>query len=697
MHISTTTTACRQTVTGDVLPPLVSSSPIDFENASPLFLLVSCVVHEQRHELVLTDEEAEAAIGCNEQTVLVVLERVRKYLTSLPTESDAATGHPSKTSGTGIGSASAAASGGASTAVIGAASNATGLQKSPRRDRRHSHGNCNGYLSEAQLAELQQQYATSHPAVPVIHHQQQQQQQYDKRQRQAPRKLKVTEQRQQQQHRARFDAGRHHAAGVASSSSRDSNNGRAKARIVSPSQAQSMMATRRRGPDPHAIHAEEHHGYVHDSEYGSYHNDDNDVYENYNGSEYNNAQYAPHYDTSYPYSDELIDTSPRLKAMFSYEHDDNVAETEALQVIEVVPQRRHNVRERKNLVAHKQESSWQQRKLPSSNSSQQGEMKAKGARVVSNAKRRDPPPPQQQQQQIGLPRKRVGSKKEAPQPPRAREASSHYGPASNYDDERYEVQEDYYCGGSTTAYPEEASGTGGHYGAYRSSPSATAAPFVFGNMPGNHRTDVPASTEFDPQPESMYQYPANSYAQYGHEERGMYGGGDHMYSHGHGHVPDPIYAGGPGMKGQCRVVDYQPYTQEDYEELIQDEKKGYWMLGKLGPDYDPDELAAKREMADKRKAYARNVRALAQPAREAKKPVTSSSSKVLSSRERAKEFAKNVPKPKLKEARLGKVDKDSGEQYCEISELERLEMQHKHDRQRLQMVKAELNYMCLKS
>lgn len=628
--------------------------------------------------------------------MLAVLERVRKYLTSLPTETDAATGHPSKAVSSGIGSMSAAVGGGVtSTAVIGAASNAVGLQKSPRRDRRHSHGNCNGYLTEAQLAELQQQYAPTYPAAPVM-----QQQQYDKKQRQAPRKLKVTEQRQnhEQYHQVYFEAGQHYAAGVASSSSRDSNG---RARLISPPPPQSMVATRQRGgADTRAIHTEQQHGYEHDSEYGAYHS--NDVYENYNGPEYtsNKAQYAPHYDTSYPYSDELIDTSPRLKAMFSYEHDDSVAETEALQVIEVVPQRRHNVTERENLVTQKQEqSSWQQRKLPSSSSSsQQGEIKAKGARVVSNVKRRQQQP-SQQQNQLGLPRKRVGIKKEAQQPPRAREVSSKHGVLSY--DGRYDVQEEYYGGGGAAAHSEVASGSGGNYGVYRSSPAAAAAPFVFGNGPSTHENNGPASTEFDRQPDAMYEYPADSaYVQYGHDdERGldMHGGNHHVYSHDHGHAPDSVYAGGPGIKGQCRVVDYQPYTQEDYEELIQDEKKGYWMLGKLGPDYDPDELAAKREMADKRKAYARNVRALAQPAREARKPVSSSSSKVLSSRERAKEFAKNVPKPKLKEVRLGKVDKDNGEQYCEISELERLEMQHKHDRQRLQMVKAELNYMCLKS
>ena len=340
------------------------------------FLL--CGAHKtQRHDLPLSDEEADAAIKSDEQTVLVILERVRKYLTSpdavagtnYPNGGGGVMRHPSNNSNIIM------SNGNAPTTTVVPVSNQQGLQKSPRRDRRHSHGNSVGFLSEHQLQQLAEM---------------QSQQVQQSQQQQQPRKLKLTKQSSRsQQHyenamvmipeydhngasdqlsmnmnenRVRFE---HNAA----DDEQHEYNGRV---IISPPPpGQEMMMTRRRGgfnpasaatsshspanrhrskltnahphrrnsPKTDAMyddaevsnssfhhnqhqHADEVENY--DAEYQLYHNQVQKV-SSKNDNVYNTNAHGEHYEMAYPVSDEMINTSPRLKAMFSYEHDDDSA------------------------------------------------------------------------------------------------------------------------------------------------------------------------------------------------------------------------------------------------------------------------------------------------------------------------------------------------------------------------------------
>ena len=95
---------------------------------------------------------------------------------------------------------------------------------------------------------------------------------------------------------------------------------------------------------------------------------------------------------------------------------------------------------------------------------------------------------------------------------------------------------------------------------------------------------------------------------------------------------------------KARPVEYTPYTERDYKALL---GEGYFELGKLGPDLDPEELAEKRLRQERIRAYADAVRqenrqqaAFAPPPRPAPKPP--------SNRQKAIEFARNVPRPRLR-------------------------------------------------
>ncbi|KAF5839657.1 hypothetical protein DUNSADRAFT_208 [Dunaliella salina] len=96
-----------------------------------------------------------------------------------------------------------------------------------------------------------------------------------------------------------------------------------------------------------------------------------------------------------------------------------------------------------------------------------------------------------------------------------------------------------------------------------------------------------------------------------------------------------------------RPVDYSPYGLKDFEDKDYNVKKaGYWQLGRLGPDLATEELQAKRENQERVKAMAAQVRednlkAAAVAAVKPKKEIP----KEPSARERALQFAKNVPKP----------------------------------------------------
>lgn len=91
------------------------------------------------------------------------------------------------------------------------------------------------------------------------------------------------------------------------------------------------------------------------------------------------------------------------------------------------------------------------------------------------------------------------------------------------------------------------------------------------------------------------------------------------------------------------------FGSQDYEDKAYNVKRAggsYWQLGRLGPDLETEELQAKREKAEKLKQMAAAVReenmrkvAIAAAKPRADKP------KEPTARDKALQFAKNIPKP----------------------------------------------------
>ena len=156
---------------------------------------------------------------------------------------------------------------------------------------------------------------------------------------------------------------------------------------------------------------------------------------------------------------------------------------------------------------------------------------------------------------------------------------------------------------------------------------------------------------------------------------------------------------------KARPVDYTPYTERDYKALLGD---GYFELGKLGPDLDPEELAEKRLRQERIRAYADAVRqenrqqaAFAPPPRPAPKPP--------SNRQKAIEFARNVPRPKPRADAPADADaagrrraaggsdngdgedgEDGEEEEEEETELQRRQRRHLEDRALVEEMRRQL-------
>ncbi|GAB4820557.1 hypothetical protein N2152v2_007603 [Parachlorella kessleri] len=98
-----------------------------------------------------------------------------------------------------------------------------------------------------------------------------------------------------------------------------------------------------------------------------------------------------------------------------------------------------------------------------------------------------------------------------------------------------------------------------------------------------------------------------------------------------------------------RPVDFKPYTQKDYELADLDIKKakGYWELGSLGPDYfEDEEWRQKWEKLERQKEFGKVARAANQQ-KEKEKPPPGPKVKPVSTRDKALEFAKRVPRPSV--------------------------------------------------
>jgi len=156
---------------------------------------------------------------------------------------------------------------------------------------------------------------------------------------------------------------------------------------------------------------------------------------------------------------------------------------------------------------------------------------------------------------------------------------------------------------------------------------------------------------------------------------------------------NPIQDADLAFSRQPRQVDFQPYTMEEFKNKPYNAKQQkYWELGKMGPDLETDELHEKREKAERMKQYGRsahrkNMASQAPKNCQIKNP---QESKMPSVRERALDFAKNIPKPEAKGKKKCESSRISQAQAHEMTELETLEAQHRMDQQRIDAIRKEL-------
>lgn len=148
-----------------------------------------------------------------------------------------------------------------------------------------------------------------------------------------------------------------------------------------------------------------------------------------------------------------------------------------------------------------------------------------------------------------------------------------------------------------------------------------------------------------------------------------------------------------------RKVNYKPYTMDDYKNMNRPV-----VLGSLGPDLMNEELQKKQQKLERVRQYARGVSEYNAQKIAHEMSASSASShtrktdlqpKEISARQRAREFAKNIPKPRTKPRGSDEVENSyrmSGG-YIEgepapMTELERLEILH---RQNQEWIRNEFN------
>lgn len=134
---------------------------------------------------------------------------------------------------------------------------------------------------------------------------------------------------------------------------------------------------------------------------------------------------------------------------------------------------------------------------------------------------------------------------------------------------------------------------------------------------------------------------------------------------------------------KARPVDYKPITVAEYKSQKTDK---YYELGSLPPDLDREDLIEKRNNLDKMKNYGTEMSKLNKEKLKLKPPKEKPpEKKEISKRERALEFAKNIPKPKSKPKSNPKSNKNAGKDSEQLessesntseNELIKLEKQH---------------------
>uniref|UniRef100_A0A7S4NTG1 Uncharacterized protein n=3 Tax=Guillardia theta TaxID=55529 RepID=A0A7S4NTG1_GUITH len=137
---------------------------------------------------------------------------------------------------------------------------------------------------------------------------------------------------------------------------------------------------------------------------------------------------------------------------------------------------------------------------------------------------------------------------------------------------------------------------------------------------------------------------------------------------------------------KARPVEYKPYSEKEYK--AQYALGEYYELGKLGPDLDVNELNEKRQRQERIKAYAeavrhenKNIIAMAPERRDKPKPP--------SKREKAIEFARKVPKPKLRPAQETSEERSEPDEEP-VTELQLLALRHKRDKELVMAIKKDL-------
>eukprot|EP00295_Goniomonas_pacifica_P044022 CAMPEP_0175912832 /NCGR_PEP_ID=MMETSP0108-20121206/8942_1 /TAXON_ID=195067 ORGANISM="Goniomonas pacifica, Strain CCMP1869" /NCGR_SAMPLE_ID=MMETSP0108 /ASSEMBLY_ACC=CAM_ASM_000204 /LENGTH=306 /DNA_ID=CAMNT_0017235181 /DNA_START=38 /DNA_END=958 /DNA_ORIENTATION=+ len=149
------------------------------------------------------------------------------------------------------------------------------------------------------------------------------------------------------------------------------------------------------------------------------------------------------------------------------------------------------------------------------------------------------------------------------------------------------------------------------------------------------------------------------------------------------------------QKKTRELSDFRPYSYADYERI---QPKEYVELGGLGPDLNNEELLVKKEKRDRAKAYAEEIRQN-MPAPTRPRPVVRDEPKPVSARDKALEFARNIPKPSLRPTKPSSAPESTGDRdmlhrepatRMASTELEQLQARHNIDREKVQQIRHEL-------
>ena len=163
---------------------------------------------------------------------------------------------------------------------------------------------------------------------------------------------------------------------------------------------------------------------------------------------------------------------------------------------------------------------------------------------------------------------------------------------------------------------------------------------------------------------------------------------------------------------QSRQVNFRPKTLAEYKRLQPNE---YVELGKLPADLNSTELIAKRANKERVKDFSRNLRAINQRMiRQARSRKPKAKSKKLSTREKARMYAQNIPKPRgfNRDTPLSRMsrkenindgydDEQENDQYNgmdgygidnNMSQLDQLEMEHQNSRYDVDAIRREYGF-----